>query len=255
MLNFYSNHPYSQRVNVITNFIIRALRLSHSDYWEELKTIIFQRLLDNGYPIKLIKKVWHREIQAIQNSHKYKSWHNVEHSTDGPRQIMRSKNEACSYVSFTFRKGISENLGKMFNEQGLSKIKFGYKGTNKISRMYPPLKDKLDLKYSNNVVYKIKCKDCNEFYVGQSKNLGNRIRQHIDDIKHLSAKTALCAHSVNRDHRIDFNDVKILDKEENKRKREHLESLYILKHSEHAMNFKTDIGTKGLLYANVINRL
>jgi len=256
MLNFYSNHPYSQRLNVLTNFIIRALRLSHLDFWDELKTVIFQRLLDNGYPIKLIKKVWHRECGVISNSHKYKCWHKFEHSPDGPRQNGRNnKNETCSYVSFTFRKGISENLGKMFNEQGLNNTKFGYKGTNKISKMYPPLKDKLDPKYSNNVIYKINCNDCNEFYIGQSKNLGNRLQQHKDDIKHLSARTALCAHSVNKDHRINFKDVKILDREENRRKREHLESLYILKHSEQTMNFKTDIGTKGLLYANVINML
>jgi len=260
LLNFYSNHPYKQKINVISNFISRVLKLTNIKYWSYQKTKIYKILIKNGYPKKLINKQWHLQEHLIRNSTKYKCLHNLtisSNDTQNPSQHTKIKNKkeespTNKYTSMTYIKGLSENITKRFRENGIKNIIFGHKGKNKMSNRYPPLKDKLEIGYTQNAIYRLDCQDCDQVYVGQTKSLGNRIKQHQEDIKHKSQKTALCSHAVSLKHNINFQQPKILDKEVNVRKREHLESLHIIMNNKRAMNFKTDIGTKGLLYANLL---
>ena len=73
----------------------------------------------------------------------------------------------------------------------------------KLSKLKSPLKPI----QNSNVVYKISCSDCPEFYVGKTNRiLKNRILEHSKDIN-----SALFTHSVQSNHCIAFNDVEILD--------------------------------------------
>jgi len=78
--------------------------------------------------------------------------------------------------------------------------------------------------------------------------------QHKEDIRLQSGKTALSSRAHNVIHGLDFDCAKVLDREENVKKREHMESLYIIKNNNITMNLKTDVGTKGLLHTNILTK-
>ncbi|KAI4459402.1 tgf-beta family [Holotrichia oblita] len=92
---------------------------------------------------------------------------------------------------------------------------------------------KTPIKHDNqsNVVYKLDCKDCNKCYIGQTKQyLKKRIYNHQYTVTHnVTAETALSKHSKDRRHNFDFQNIKILKKENNYKKRLIYEMIYIKK--------------------------
>ena len=58
----------------------------------------------------------------------------------------------------------------------------------------------------SNVIYKIKCADCSEFYIGKTeRRLCQRIKEHM-----TSCNSALHKHSMESGHRIDFQSPSVL---------------------------------------------
>ena len=113
------------------------------------------------------------------------------------------------------------------------------------------MKSKIDNGDKSNVIYEIACKggdnnSCNMVYVGTTKSkLKTRISGHKSDYKcrtNISTqKTALTSHCAQFSHTPDFDNVKILQQENNYNKRFVLEMLHIINTpTEKRMNFKTD---------------
>ncbi|KAI4468002.1 hypothetical protein MML48_2g00000902 [Holotrichia oblita] len=98
------------------------------------------------------------------------------------------------------------------------------------------------------------CKDCNKCYIGQTKQyLKKRIYDHQYTVTHnVTAETALSKHSKDRRHNFDFQNTKILKKENNYKKRLIYEMIYIKK-DENAVNFRTDIDNLSVIYNNLIH--
>ena len=64
-------------------------------------------------------------------------------------------------------------------------------------------------KNKNNVIYKIPCKDCSKYYIGQtSKSLETRLSQHKNNIRNGSTNSALFLHLSENSHRIDWQQSK-----------------------------------------------
>ena len=115
------------------------------------------------------------------------------------------------------------------------------------------MKDKTELFKESNVIYKINCQNYNSNYIGTTKQyLKNRISQHKSSIKITNSnKTALSEHCINLDHTFDFDNTKILCKENNQYKRYILEMLYI-KNSKNSINFKTDYQNLSNVYEKIL---
>ena len=61
----------------------------------------------------------------------------------------------------------------------------------------------------SNLVYKINCKDCEEFYIGKTyRRLSQRIKEHS-----ISDASALTKHAVLNNHVIDFSNPEVLDRD------------------------------------------
>lgn len=117
------------------------------------------------------------------------------------------------------------------------------------------MKDKLILNYKSNVVYKIPC-SCGAVYIGQTKQLlKNRINEHICscNIRHINKKekTALATHHFDLNHEFNFDNVSILDNEQNYKKRLISEMILINKHNN-TVNKKTDTENLSRIYNNII---
>ena len=72
------------------------------------------------------------------------------------------------------------------------------------------LKSKIPILSQSNIVYKINCKDCSEFYIGKTyRRLSQRIKEH-----NTSESSALSKHAVLSNHTIDFGNPEILARDQ-----------------------------------------
>ena len=71
------------------------------------------------------------------------------------------------------------------------------------------LKSKIPILSVSNVVYKISCLDCNQFYIGKTyRRLSQRIKEHSS-----SETSALTKHALLCNHTIDFRNPEVLAKD------------------------------------------
>ena len=80
----------------------------------------------------------------------------------------------------------------------------------------------------SNVVYKINCNDCKASYVGQTgRRVSVRIKEHHKKYFEDDSNSSLHLHRMQKNHTINFNNIKLLDCETNKEKRLFSEALHI----------------------------
>ncbi|RWS20018.1 uncharacterized protein B4U80_06552, partial [Leptotrombidium deliense] len=78
-----------------------------------------------------------------------------------------------------------------------------------------------------NVVYLLACNNCSEIYIGQT---GRELKIRLNEHKSSNYKSSVYDHMILNNHQIDFENVKILHVEKNKRIREFKENWEINKH-------------------------
>ena len=106
-----------------------------------------------------------------------------------------------------------------------------------------------------NIIYEINCIQCKKKYIGQTcRFLHNRLLEHARSIKNKENKTALAEHAITNKHSFDFKNTKILDFENNLKKRLMLEMIYIQKVNA-SVNYKADIENLSAIYYNIIKSM
>ena len=115
-------------------------------------------------------------------------------------------------------------------------------------------KDELELNKRTNVVYKFNCKDCVACYIGQTKrHLEIRIKEHQNGIKkHESNYSVVSNHRVACNHDFNWSSVSILHSEDNLKKREISEMIYIKKHKD-SINLQKDTDNLNPIYDSILN--
>ena len=89
------------------------------------------------------------------------------------------------------------------------------------------LKDAYPLKSLSNVIYKVNCQSCHEFYIGLTTH---RLEQRLKE--HSSCDTsALFRHSLDTGHVIDFNNPEVVASDNNRIRLGIKETLKIKEHS------------------------
>ena len=98
------------------------------------------------------------------------------------------------------------------------------------------------------LVYQVPCRDCSIVYIGQTKrDLKSRLDEHIRAIKNQRPDlSALCKHSITLDHIISRTETKILEMENDYRKRLSFESWHI-NAKPHVMN-RNDVNSFPAIY-------
>ena len=74
------------------------------------------------------------------------------------------------------------------------------------------LKDKVKKEDTSEIVYQVKCSDCEKVYIGESgRELGTRIKEHQRNINKQEANSQIYKHLEESGHtNIDWNNVKVL---------------------------------------------
>ena len=165
---------------------------------EENRTIN-DELNSNGYPSKF-----------LQNT-KIKDNHGQHFTPDN-----------LKYISAPYVKGTSEKIGKRLS----SYIKLESKSSNTLKRNFCHLKDKVKKEDTSEIVYEVKCSDCEKVYIGESgRELGTRIKEHPGNINKREAKLQIYKHLEESGHaNFDWNNAKVLGRSRKKDSRLFLES-------------------------------
>ena len=86
------------------------------------------------------------------------------------------------------------------------------------------------------MVYKVKCKNCEKIYIGESKfRMMKRIRQHKKDVQFRRTSCAIARHVEQFKHEIDWGSVECIEKKKIVPKKS-LQSAHIRANKERCMN-------------------
>jgi len=107
----------------------------------------------------------------------------------------------------------------------------------------------------NNVVYKIFCKNCEATYVGETKRLKIRFKEHKNNLKQdQSEHSVISEHITKYNHSFDWENTKIMDHESRYFERIVSEVIHI-KEQEVSLNLNSDTELLDETYSDILNEL
>jgi len=103
------------------------------------------------------------------------------------------------------------------------------------------------------VVYKINCNDCDKVYIGQTKRyLVTRIKEHRNNIKNpLGNFSVVTDYRLSFNHNFDWDNLNILHKEKNRKKRE-IAEMFFIKQFNDTINLQKDTENLNPIYNKII---
>ena len=116
------------------------------------------------------------------------------------------------FTSIPYVQGVSEPISRILTQVGIG---VALKPHHTLSLLFRKHKDVINFEQKRGLVYQISCRDCNAVYVGETgRSVRTRKREHADAVKTFNTKkSALSQHVMEFDHRIDWDNVKILKSE------------------------------------------
>ena len=206
--------PAQFRHSLINGLFSRAWRLcSSSDIFQNEITYIKQLLTANGFPYHIINKLLKRFLKS-------KSTNSISLPKFGPeRKPVFLFLPFCGNNSLKLKRQL-ERL--MNNIAPWTKLYAIFKPSNKFQKL-SKLKETVPILNRSNVIYKINCSSCNDFYVGLTTR---RLHKRLDEHK----KREFCSvykHNSQKDHIIDFENPKILATDHKKQRLQIKETLCI----------------------------
>jgi len=203
-INYYSQHPVSQKKSIIYGLIDRTILLSHPQFHEKNLNCVINTLLDNCFPLPFVFSTINKRIKTLANRIVRET--NME---DNSKDISTNKDK-IPFFTIPYVKSISESFLPITKKYGFN---VAFSIPNTLNRFIKRGKDKINLMAQNECVYKIKCSNCDTSYVGQTKRqLGTRLKEHKADFKKKSGSMSVVSnHRLDNNHEMDWNGVTILD--------------------------------------------
>lgn len=216
-LDFTSHHSGQHKASVPLTLFKRASQCSTTKEAEEKENErIGTALAANGYPKGFVRSM---KRKASNRGHGRADVR--EGSTQGGNE-----NDSRRFVCIPYVQGISEQVIRALKPY----VKVGTKpGPNFRNRLVKS-KDKLDTTSKSGLVYQYQC-ECGMVYVGETgRTLKTREADHKRAIRTGNAEhSGISKHVLETGHSIDWDGVKILDRESNWTKRKIKEGYYISK--------------------------
>jgi hypothetical protein len=208
-LHFDSNHSYSTKFTVALSMFKRAYAYCklERERKDEINKI-YSILLQHNYPKKFIHKAHNR----VKN----------------PAAAQPEEAQAFGQtIVIPYVKNLSEQIRAISQKTARVRTAFSVSGTLRGSLMPNKTKSKPVL---TNLLYKIPCADCNSLYIGQTKrNVAERFSEHarnfnkqnvnLNSAKDDNTFSKLAYHAKSKDHKIDWQNSKVILFENRFRKR------------------------------------
>lgn len=267
LISFHSAHPYSMKINIATELLNRALRLSDKRFHTKNIKICRGILSTNHYPEKLISRLVKRALYVVRNPAA-----NTRQATP-----VSTTTETVTYRRATYIPGFTEKIRRIVSSN-INNVRLGLRPPLRVDNVLSSLKAKIPHEQRGAGVYLIPCNNDQHCYIGETKRqLKTRVKEHTKDcnemknkklaaineidqitrtrstserrepllkqaMNHLqmNSKTSLVAHLTECDDGYNFSAAKIIHSEPNNYNRKLIESLYINLHGERAVNHKRD---------------
>ena len=209
ILNFHSEHHYNIKYSILFNTFFRALKLTSPQHRVEIIKLLKSLSGINNYPKHMTLKILKNATNKLYNSN-----------------LTEAQNDQTKYISLPYFQDFPTGLNQSLNKLHVKPV---FKYNHQIKSLFSKLKAKKDPMMQTNLVYKIDCLMCtSNSYIGStSQLLKNRIYHHKNDLKLGNAKTGLQQHSMQLEHRFDFDNAKILATSNDNQKRFQLENCFI----------------------------
>ena len=216
MLNWNSLTSIKYKTGLIRCLLDRSYKICSN---EKLKQVEMAQLrillLKNNYPSQVIEKEFNKFLEI-------KSRLNVEKIIDDEIKLKYLSlpyiNDRSEIIAFKIKKVVKEFFPKV-------NLRIAFKSPAQLGDHFT-FKDKVsDPKKQSLVVYHLKCMDCDADYIGKSERILNeRVLEHLKD-----KESHVFQHIHNEKHRMDVENIKILDRAGNDLRLQYKEMLYIRK--------------------------
>ena len=180
------------------------------------------RVQKNGYKDKII----HNIIKKKQNKKNLNSTTALTPVNDNSKK----------WITLTYTGNETYKIANILRKQSKD-IKIAFKTDNNIRRLIPNPINNNNNKYNKCGIYKLKCKNCDKYYVGRTtRNFKIRYNEHIKDFIYNRGKSNYANHLYSHNHEYDIieNSLEILHTEYNFHKIKTLEEIEILKAWQHS---------------------
>jgi hypothetical protein len=209
-LNFRSYHALEYKKSVIRTLINRIFSHISNPQLMQLELEHLKDILENNnYPISLIQSIYDKLNQ-----------HEIS------EKDVDTKLDPSKIISIPYIKGTSEQIRNLMTKDDF-KIVYS-KGQNIKSLLCQ--RNARSLMDKNNVVYRVNCNDCTSTYTGNTKRkLAQRLGEHKKALEKNYIQSHIAEHALENNHSIDWDNVEVLQNENNYMKRYFLEKFEIEK--------------------------
>ena len=152
-MNFYSNHSLSNKIGIIYSLIDRAILLSHDKFHSENLNLVKETLIKNGYPLDLLNEKIAMRYKLLRSNESCKNNINETSETKDFKKI----------ITLLYIHNFQEQFYWIFKNSNLQII-FIYDNTIQ-QKILTSVKTPTPKKLKYNVVYEIKCIQCNSIYI------------------------------------------------------------------------------------------
>ena len=98
------------------------------------------------------------------------------------------------------------------------------KSANSIKAQF---KNKIQSYNSPSVIYQVPCNSCNKSYIGETSDFERRVKEHRYSLRTADLNNAIVKHVFENNHSVNFNNTRIVHKENDIHKRKLIEALII----------------------------
>ena len=228
LMQYDSFLPPSFKRNLISGLIYRAWKICSSEDLFQQELIKLKKLLNaNGFPLGLIN----RQIKLFlhkQETSETKSTH------FGPeKRVIFLSLPFCGENSIK----LSRQIGRITNKIApWSSVKIVFRHICRLKNI-SKLKSAISVLNRSNVIYKINCQECSEFYIGLTTR---RLKTRIDEHRKRTY-SAVFKHAKDSSHSIDFSNPHVLATDTLKLRLQVKETLLIKQYAAHkSLNVNTE---------------
>jgi hypothetical protein len=234
-----SYHPISHKIATASTLLHRAESHCSEEYKKREINNVKESLALNGYKNNLISTC-HRNLNRPAN----------DQENDNSASTNNTERTSFKYVSVPYIRGASERVCKILRPHG---IKLGHKPAHTLRSKLCSVKDRREQMDRNGVVYKIKCKQCDAEYIGETgKEMNKRITEHKNAVRRKDPLSAIYQHMRTTHHEMDWDGSVVLGQHPNSQRRQIIEASYTF-NNPHALNRAVTLPTQYLpLISNLL---
>lgn len=215
-LNYHSYMPWIYKRNTVSILAEKVFKLSDKTLHNKNIRLLVDTLVDNGYPRKIVLDLIDSKKQKLEGG-------------SGQQVLSNESDVPVRYCSVPYKKDIFEKMKYAFKKRNVRLI--GRPGDTLKNELFSTVKDKVPLEKRSGVVYNVDCA-CGANYIGQTcQYVKKRIKQHQDQARSSNvAHSSLTDHVINNpDHKVGWDEFKVIDVERNLSKRLIKEGIHIKK--------------------------